>query len=239
METTLPVQGGHDPFWTIYELYHWEVKGSFPFIGGISWGAMPRQIPSLIALFLVVTFGSALDVAAIQSDTPFPLDFNAEMVTVGAPPASRPLHRINGETVPRRGTAAASPASARARGEGGRCTLGGRRTRADSVHAGASNILAGAVGAGMTGSYIFSQTIFSMRAGVTNRLHGAIVAVMELALFFLPISVISYMPTLFYGAALSPTCLQLLVRRRCVSCTVREALFISAAPQPWDLRGGG
>ena len=34
---------------------------------------MPRQIPSLIALFLVVTFGSALDVAAIQSDTPFPL----------------------------------------------------------------------------------------------------------------------------------------------------------------------
>lgn len=47
---------------------------------------MPRQIPSLIALFLVVTFGSALDVAAIQSDTPFPLDFNAEMVTVGAPP---------------------------------------------------------------------------------------------------------------------------------------------------------
>lgn len=76
-------QGGHEPFWKIYELYNWEFKSSFPFIGGIDWGAMPRQIPSLIALFLVVTFGSALDVAAIQSDTPFPLDFNAEMITVG------------------------------------------------------------------------------------------------------------------------------------------------------------
>lgn len=32
-----------------------------------------------------------------------------------------------------------------------------------------------------------------MRAGVDNRLHGAIVAIMELALFFLPISIIQYM----------------------------------------------
>lgn len=71
--------------------------------------------------------------------------------------------------------------------------------RGNVPSAGTSNIIAGAVGAGMTGSYIFSQTIFSMRAGVVNRLHGAIVAVMELALFFLPISVISYMPTFFYG----------------------------------------
>ncbi len=31
-------------------------------------------------------------------------------------------------------------------------------------------------GAGMTGSYIFSQTIFSMRAGVKTRIHGIIIA---------------------------------------------------------------
>lgn len=37
------------------------------------------------------------------------------------------------------------------------------------------------------------QTIFSMRAGVDNRLHGAIIAVMELALFFAPISIVQYM----------------------------------------------
>ena len=31
-------------------------------------------------------------------------------------------------------------------------------------------------GAGMTGSYIFSQTIFSMRAGICTRIHGAVIA---------------------------------------------------------------
>jgi heme/copper-type cytochrome/quinol oxidase subunit 3 len=44
-----------------------------------------------------------------------------------------------------------------------------------------------------TGSYIFSQTIFSMRGGVKNRVHGAIVSGMEMILFFLPFSVVEYM----------------------------------------------
>ena len=47
-----------------------------------------------------------------------------------------------------------------------------------------------------TRSYIFSQTIFSMRAGVDNRLHGWIIAVVELSLFFLPISIIQYLVSL-------------------------------------------
>jgi hypothetical protein len=61
--------------------YNWHFDGWK--MEGVQWSAMPRQIPSLIALFMVVTFGSALDVAAIQQDTPFPLDFNQELVTVG------------------------------------------------------------------------------------------------------------------------------------------------------------
>ena len=40
---------------------------------------------------------------------------------------------------------------------------------------GASNLISGALGAGFTGSYIFSQTIFSMRANVKTKLHGFIV----------------------------------------------------------------
>ena len=44
---------------------------------------MPRQLPQLIGLFAVVAFGSSLDVAAIQQDSPQPLDFNAELLTVG------------------------------------------------------------------------------------------------------------------------------------------------------------
>lgn len=42
--------------------------------------------------------------------------------------------------------------------------------------AGLSNIVTALSGAGLTGSYIFSQTIFSMRAGVRSRLHGCIIA---------------------------------------------------------------
>ena len=41
---------------------------------------------------------------------------------------------------------------------------------------GLSNIVTALSGAGLTGSYIFSQTIFSMRAGVHMRLHGWIIA---------------------------------------------------------------
>ena len=46
------------------------------------------------------------------------------------------------------------------------------------------------VGAGYTGSYIFSQTVFTMRAGVHNRLNGLVVAVVELAVFVMPFSVV-------------------------------------------------
>ena len=44
---------------------------------------MARQIPTALALFFVVAFGSSLDVAAIQQDSPEPLDYNKELVTVG------------------------------------------------------------------------------------------------------------------------------------------------------------
>ena len=38
----------------------------------------------MLALFFVVAFGSSLDVAAIQADSPDPLDYNSELRTVGA-----------------------------------------------------------------------------------------------------------------------------------------------------------
>ena len=67
------------PFWEIYGLYNIHDL-SFK---GIYWGVMPRQIPTALALFFVVAFGSSLDVAAIQQDSPEPLDYNRELVTVG------------------------------------------------------------------------------------------------------------------------------------------------------------
>ena len=49
--------------------------------------------------------------------------------------------------------------------------------------------MTGLLGAGYTGSYIFSQTLFAMRAGVATRLHSWIIAAMELGMFALPFSV--------------------------------------------------
>lgn len=43
-------------------------------------------------------------------------------------------------------------------------------------HAGISNMVTALSGAGMTGSYIFSQTIFSMRARIATRVHGSVIA---------------------------------------------------------------
>ena len=44
----------------------------------------PRLCRQLLGLFLLVCFGSCMDIAAIQSDTPFRLDFNAELAALGA-----------------------------------------------------------------------------------------------------------------------------------------------------------
>ncbi|EFJ45005.1 hypothetical protein VOLCADRAFT_94701 [Volvox carteri f. nagariensis] len=129
--------------WGLYNLQH----------GGLAHGvdlrAMLAQLPKLVGLFLVVCFGSCMDVAAIQSDMPTPLDFNRELMTVGV-----------------------------------------------------SNMVTGVLGAGYTGSYIFSQTVFTMRQGVFNRVNGLAVAIVELLVFALPFSVVQYMPNFFFGALL-------------------------------------
>lgn len=67
-------------FWEIYELYN--IKDLK--FDGVYFPGMLQQIPKLLALFFVVAFGSSLDVAAIQADSPEPLDYNHELKTVGA-----------------------------------------------------------------------------------------------------------------------------------------------------------
>ncbi|KAL3133431.1 hypothetical protein ABBQ38_007297 [Trebouxia sp. C0009 RCD-2024] len=137
---------GHEtsaPFWQVYSLYNiHDLK-----FDGIYWGVMPRQIPTALALFFVVAFGSSLDVAAIQQDSPDPLDYNRELVTVGW-----------------------------------------------------SNVATAVAGAGFTGSYIFSQTIFTMRSGVHSRINGFVIALLMLAIFAAPISVIDFLPSYFFGS---------------------------------------
>ncbi|PRW58410.1 sulfate transporter [Chlorella sorokiniana] len=67
------------------------------------------------------------------------------------------------------------------------------------VTVGLSNILTAACGVGYTGSYIFSQTLFSMRMGIDTPLMGAIIAVAEVAVFMLPFNPINYLPGFYFG----------------------------------------
>ena len=68
---------------------------------------------------------------------------------------------------------------------------------------GLSNVAAGLLGAGLTGSYIFSQTLFSMRAGLRSRAHGWTITAIEAAAFFAPISILPYLPNFYYGSLLT------------------------------------
>lgn len=74
---------------------------------------------------------------------------------------------------------------------------------------GISNILSGITG-GYTGSYIFSQTIFSMRSGITSRWCGYIIAIVEFISVILPFSILSYLPNFFFGSLLVMICVDLL-----------------------------
>ncbi|MEW5305292.1 MAG: hypothetical protein WDW36_007844 [Sanguina aurantia] len=70
------------------------------------------------------------------------------------------------------------------------------------ITVGLSNMVTGMLGAGYTGSYIFSQTVFTMRAGVNSRVMGMTIVAMELGVFLLPFDVVQFMPNFFFGALL-------------------------------------
>jgi SulP family sulfate permease len=68
---------------------------------------------------------------------------------------------------------------------------------------GMSNVVCSLTGGGFTGSYLFSQTAFSMKAGVGGPLHGLIIGGLELFVFLLPVPVVQYLPNFFIGALLA------------------------------------
>jgi MFS superfamily sulfate permease-like transporter len=66
---------------------------------------------------------------------------------------------------------------------------------------GLSNLVSGLTG-GFTGSYIFSQTIFNLRRGITTRVCSATIASIEFLAFLLPVSLIAFVPRFFFGGLL-------------------------------------
>ncbi|KAL3772841.1 hypothetical protein ACHAWU_002350 [Discostella pseudostelligera] len=75
---------------------------------------------------------------------------------------------------------------------------------------GISNILSGITG-GYTGSYIFSQTIFSLRMGIRSRLMGYTLAFFCLVAVVIPINILAYVPNFFFGSLLIMICLDLML----------------------------
>jgi MFS superfamily sulfate permease-like transporter len=75
---------------------------------------------------------------------------------------------------------------------------------------GLSNLVSGATG-GYTGSYIFSQTIFTLRSGVRDRFTGYTVAFCEALIVVAPFPVIAYIPKMFFGSLLVMICTDLMI----------------------------
>lgn len=75
---------------------------------------------------------------------------------------------------------------------------------------GLSNMFSGLSG-GYTGSYIFSQSIFSLRAGIRSRLMGYVIALCEVITVVIPISILSYVPNFVFGSLLIMICVDLMV----------------------------
>ena len=75
----MPVLQPPRNFWEVYGLYN--IKGMH--FEGLSMHAMLQQLPKLVPLFFAVAFGSSLDISAIQTESPEPLDYNRQLSTIG------------------------------------------------------------------------------------------------------------------------------------------------------------
>jgi MFS superfamily sulfate permease-like transporter len=163
-----------------------------------------------VGLFILVTFGCCMDIAAIQSGTPFRLDFNAELATVGlSNVATGALGAgFTGSFIFRwapRGVGRWQPVQRVVVAWRGGWVLD-RWCRqlgpAAPASLPASWSLAACHSRPLAGSMRRSQTIFTGGAGVQSRLNGAVIALSELALFATPFSVVQYLPRFFFGGLL-------------------------------------
>jgi MFS superfamily sulfate permease-like transporter len=74
---------------------------------------------------------------------------------------------------------------------------------------GLSNVFSGLTG-GYTGSYIFSQTIFSLRMGIRSRLMGYVIALLSIVAVVIPFNILSFIPNMFFGSLLMLICFDLM-----------------------------
>jgi len=75
---------------------------------------------------------------------------------------------------------------------------------------GISNFVSGMTG-GYTGSYIFSQTIFSLRAGIRSRVCGFVIAIVASIAIVMPISILDIVPNFIFASLLIMICIDLMI----------------------------
>lgn len=117
----------------------------------------PSILVDFFSMFLIVAFGSCLDVSAIQYELGKELSYNHELKTVGL-----------------------------------------------------SNMVSGCL-FGYTGSYIFSQSIFSVKNKVTTSLSSCVICTLEVLIVLLPIDILGYLPKFFFSSVLLFVALDLIV----------------------------
>jgi SulP family sulfate permease len=74
---------------------------------------------------------------------------------------------------------------------------------------GVSNVISGLSG-GYTGSYIFSQSIFSLRAGIRSRVAGLVLAACQLMVLISPYPILQFIPNFLFASLLSMICVDLM-----------------------------
>ena len=60
-----------------------------------------------------------------------------------------------------------------------------------------------------TGSYIFSQSIFSLRSGIQSRVAGYTLAATQLLFLIMPFDLLAYVPSFVFGSLLIMICIDL------------------------------
>lgn len=164
------------PFYEAWSLFNFRV---------VQWDVLPAVLPTWLALVLVVAFSSSLDVAAIEMEVQRPLDYNYELRMIGV---SNLLSGLSGGFT---GSYIFSQTIFCLRSEWRedcRCRLiisptdcgAPVRPPANPSH----------------------RTLNHPTDGIRSRTCSAVIALVELAAFFAPVSLISFVPRFFFGGLL-------------------------------------
>ena len=151
----------------------------------IDWYIMLKLIPNVIGMIFVVTLSSSLDVTAIE------IELQQQQ--------QQQQQRKAAMTQKESERSAAPPPPLPSLDYNGELRM-----------IGISNIISGCCG-GYTGSYIFSQSIFSLRAGIRSRQAGYVLAMCEFLIFVLPIPILSYVPNFLFASLLIMICIDLII----------------------------